>query len=378
MKLQIPTKTLLSALATLKPIAKPSTTHPILGNVAIGAEGESVTLTGTDMEKHLSIVLPCKVKEPGSTTIPATKLHDSLSKMRAPECSIEHIAIPKTLPTGEKITEHQITVRSGGAVTKLLGLGMEDMPQPIKTIGGQSVTIPAAKFASLLTKSLAHASSDKSRAILNSVFLVSRTGKLFIQSTDGRRAILCDSGIDFASDGAFIVPKESVPTMVALSTDGDVTLLMSPESLTIKTGDREFSTKLIEGNPPNFDNAIPKDRPLNITMNRAELTAIVEYAEIQTSEQSSAVKLVCDGKTMTATGASGKSGAEEFMNLNEDSAPVKKGSDNIEFAMNPQFLRDAMKALSEDEVTLEMANEMSAVVIQEDGIMVVLMPMRIG
>lgn len=365
MKISIPTKQLLAALATLKPIAKPSTTHPILGNVAIVAEGESVTLTGTDMEKQLSIVLSCKVKEPGSTTIPASKLHDSLSKMRAPECSIETTA------------KHETTVRAGTAVTKLLGLGMEDMPQPIEVSDSTSLTIPAVDFNRSMERALMFAHADPSSASLCSVILLARNGKLNAQATNRKACIICAFETPFTTDGAFVIPRESVPSMVKLATEGDVILTFGDSSLSVKTEGIEFRTKLIESNMPEFEQAYPKDRSQKITTNREELAGIVEYAEIQTSEVASYVILDCDGKTVTARGAK-STVTDGFMDMNEDSAKVKKGSAVIEVKVNPSYLRNALKCITGDDAVIELVDNITPVVIQEDGVRISICPMRIN
>lgn len=365
MKLTIPTKQLLAALATIKTIAKPSTTHPILSNVCITATAEGITLLGMDLEKQLTIDLPATVKKQGSTTLSCVKLHDSLAKARGADCQIE---------TNDA---HETTVRVGSAVTKLRGLAPEDMPQPIDASGGIVVHIPATTLAAHLTKSLVHSAIDKSKAILQSITAVSRDGKLNFQATDNKRAIMCNPEIDFATKDQFIIPKESVPPIITLATDGEIEMMFCEGALIVKSDNAFFATKLIEGRLPDFKTMLPNDLPVKITANREELIGIVEYAEVQTTELARRVALSCDGSKITAKGAGGviDSDKDTFMDMNEDAMQCAKGSSQIAFAVNPQSFRDSLKCFSGVDVTLEMVNEKQAIIIREPGIICMVMPM---
>lgn len=364
MKLQIPTKALVAALATMKTITKPSTTHAILSNVCITADKKGITLLGMDLEKQLSIRMECAVKQTGSTTLSCAKLHDSLAKARGADCAIE---------TNDK---HETTIRVGTAVTKLRGLPPEEMPQPIAAGESFSIHIPASKLNSLLAKSLLHSATDKTKAILLSVCARQRGGNLSFQATNRNRAIMCDTGIAFDSKDSFIIPKESVPVISNMATEGEVELCFSDGALTAKTENCSFTTKLIDGAMPDFERVFPKDSPLSITANRAEFVAVIEYAQVQSGSDLPKIKLTCDGKTLTAQGQGVNNNPEDaFFDTNEDTMPVGKDSAEISFNINPQFLRDSLKCMEGDTVKLEMTTSTAPIIIKEEGIICMICPM---
>ncbi len=367
MKLTIPSKLLLAALATIKPIAKPSTTHPIIGNVAISANKESVTLMGMDLEKQLVITLPCKVKEQGSTTMPCNRLHDWLSEVGSPECTID------------TTKNHESTIRAGTAVCKILGMAVEDMPPSISVGEGEGIMIDAKVFNSFMAKSLLHAHDQKERAILCSVELLSRNGKLNIQATNGQHAIMCATELGFEESTHFIVPRESVPALIAVATEGELELLFGENVLSVKTETCAFATKLIEGNPPNYDAVFPKELPLKITANRQELERIVRIAEKGTSEQASLIILSCDGSKLAAKGAVAVivTGNEGFFDMSEDYVKVKKGSAVIDVKCKPDYMRDALKCLEQDEVSIEFDENPRVVVMREPGVLIMICLMRL-
>lgn len=372
MKISIKTKVLAAALATIKTVAKPSTTHAILGNVQITATSSGITLLGTDLEKQLSITLECAVKEQGSTTVPCNKLHDSIAKARGQECVIE------------SNDAHEMTIRIGARpIAKIRGLDPSEMPQSIATIEGQSVKMEASKFSEALTKTLAHAGIDKSRAILCSVFAASDNGLLTFKSSDGRRGCIVQTNAIYESRDTSIIPRESIPAMAAIADSGEVEISFSESVMSVKSDNAEFATKLIEGNGAQMSRSISgsyeSDRPLKIEAAREEFIAVIEYAEIQTMADGKKVFISCDGSKLTARGAGGMSRPEDgdgiFMDMNEDEMAVSKGAAKISFATNPQFLRDSLKCLTGDKVTLEMVNSARPIVMQEPGITCIVMPM---
>lgn len=366
MKFSINTKLLIASLATLKPICKASTTYPILSNVCITADKENITLLGMDGEKQLSIRLACKVKETGATTLSCSRLYDSLIDSDAQDCVIE-------------TTKDQTTIRDGSAVSKILGLPVTDMVEQVKIGEGEGVMISAEKFNELMGFALLHSSQDETKALMNSVILLARNEKLNFQASDYKHAIICATELGFDETDKFIVPRDSVAPLVKIATEGDVELLFGENSMSVKTEGIEFRTKLLDGNIPEFEGAYPKERPLKITVSRKELERIVKRAEKGTSEQARYIILGCDGSKLVARGQGAviSNDTESFFDMNEDSTKVKKGSAVIEVKLNPVYLRDALKCMKGEEVTLEMVDNRMPVVIIEEGIRCSICPMKL-
>lgn len=364
MKFSLPTKQLLAALATLKPIAKPNTTHPILSNVCISASKDTITLLATDMEKQITITLPAKVGEPGSTTIPINKLHDSIAKMRNESCEVE------------SNDAQQTTVRAGRDVAKFLGLPPDEMPQPVKIENGTALHIAAETFNKALERCLRSAHTAPEEPILSSVIIVSRDGVLNFQSTNRKLAIICPSELAFDSKAFFVIPRDSIPAMMKLATDGELELLLGGDSLSVKSDNIEFRTKLIESERvPDFSVVFNQEKTGFITCNRNDLIGMIELAEVQVSELSQHIVLECDGKTLSIRGAKNANATKDEFDLNESDTKVKKGSMSIDLKLNPVFLKDAMKSLSGEDVKFEIASNTKPIVIQEKEVRCSLSPM---
>lgn len=363
MKITLPTKTLASALAQIRAVAKPSRDHAILGNVAFIAEKKMLRLIGTDLSCRLEITIPCTPKETGGITLNCASLSEWL-KIRSgdAECTIE------------TNNENVATIRAGKHVGTRPGLPIEDMPQWPETEGGaHQFAVPATLLKEALTKCLLQSSTDASRYALYAVSLVSRGGKLNIQASDGRREILFYTNIaaDFGNS-QFLIPKESVPMLASLAESGDVSFIGSESILTASTDSASFATKLIEGTAPDFEMVIPKDNNVKIIVEREEFIGELRTAETYMNEKSTGVKIACDGKEVTVRASGADIGA------GSGALDTKGKSGVAAFACNPIYLRDALAAFSEDEITLLVKDEISPILIKNNLITCVLMPLRIS
>ena len=76
MKFSIPREDLLPALQTVTGVVERRQTLPILSNLLLSINGESILLTTTDMEVELVAIIKKKLSEKGEATLPARKLLD--------------------------------------------------------------------------------------------------------------------------------------------------------------------------------------------------------------------------------------------------------------------------------------------------------------
>lgn len=364
MKLTLNSKLLATALLSLKSIAKPNGTHPELSNVVFKAEGETLTLIGMDLEKQLTIRIPCKVDKPGATTISCAKMSASVATLSDADLTIE---------TDDK---NQSKIKCAGYQALRPGLAVEDMPPFIESKDGVVVTIPIETLNAALKKSLlfcaTQVESVGSRAHLRSVQIVSSDGKLRIQGTAGPRVLLYQTVIEYDSKIQCFIPADSIPAMSSLSNIGDAKLSMSSEVVSAETDVATFSTRLIEGQIQDLAKVvIPTELPIKITANRVQLLDLIGRVSVDTSENARGVDVTSDGKKLTIR-------AQDGNDVSQDSMAVKKGSGKIAFGINPDFLRDALKCMDGDEVTIECKDEMTAIVLREGPITCVISPMKIG
>jgi len=81
MKLSIERNALMKALGHVQNVVERRNTIPILSNVLMSAEGNSVSLVATDLDIEMSEGTEADVSQPGQITAPAHTLYDIVRKL---------------------------------------------------------------------------------------------------------------------------------------------------------------------------------------------------------------------------------------------------------------------------------------------------------
>jgi len=369
MKLTISKEQIITGLQAVQNVVGARTTLPILSNVLLHAEGDRVAFTATDLDVTIASAVEAKVQKAGSTTLPVKKLFGIVRELGTPEIELE---------TDDK----QVTsIRSGSSFLKIHGLSAEEFPPLPKFKEDRKITLPQDKVRAMLKKTAFAISTDESRYVLNGIFISIKDHKMTMVATDGRRLALVDEEVDVPeqSHGEFIVPSKAVNELNRLLQDkGDVEIKYSENQASFQLKDDKGSgvlviTKLIEGNYPNYRQVIPAETKERVSLIREELLHALRRAEIMTSEKANSVKLHFGHNLLTITANSPEVGeARETIAINY------KGKE-MAIAFNPKYLIDALNALTNDEVFIDLIDELSPGVLKINGpFLYVVMPMRLS
>src|SRR6059058_6540482 len=132
-------------LQMVQNIVEPRQTLPILANVLLEADGESVRLTATDLEVGARVSVPAKVGSKGAITVSARKLAEIVKELPAAAVAL-------------RVTDTaSVSLRCAGATYKLVGLAPDDFP-PV-------VPASPASWVSLDGKTLRDVAPDELRSL---------------------------------------------------------------------------------------------------------------------------------------------------------------------------------------------------------------------
>ena len=279
MNLTIAKDQLLAGLQSVQNIVSTRTTLPILSNVLLHAEGSRLELTATDLDVTITSSVEATIKKGGATTVPVKKLFGIARELASSEIDLE---------VDDK---NFCSIRSGSSFFKIRGLGPEEFPPLPKFTDDKKVALPQEKIRGMLKKTYFAVSNDESRYVLNGIFFSLKEHKLTMVATDGRRLALVDEEVDLPanSQGEFIVPAKAVNELVRLLQDkGDVEINFSENQAAFALKDEKagltlVTTKLIEGNYPNYRQVIPGEAKERVSFGREELMHAFKRAEIMTS-----------------------------------------------------------------------------------------------
>jgi DNA polymerase-3 subunit beta len=224
------------------------------------------------------------------------------------------------------------------------------LPQPT----GDAVTLDAASLAAALNQVVRAASRDDARPILAGVLMTAEPAGLRLVATDSYRLALRDlPGTTLLSEGQHVlVPARALGELGRvlsgphLPDSGQVTLRLGHDQASFEVGGVRVTTRLIEGEFPNYRQLVPSGYPNRLVVGKEPLLDAVRRVKLLAREATPIrLSLRPDGLELTAV-------THDVGQAREDLDAKYEGSEMV-VAFNPEFLIDGVEATPGDEVVLE-------------------------
>lgn len=371
MKLTIERAALMRSLNHVQSVVERRNTIPILSNVLFKADGDSLSMTTTDMDLEINESVAAKVERPGATTTPAHTLHDIVRK----------------LPDGAEVTlevdasGNSMTVKAGRSTFKLSCLPTSDFPEIGNAQLPSSFTIPAAELRNLIDRTKFAMSTEETRYYLNGIYVhavdVDGVKILRAVATDGHRLARFEMPLPEGSDGmqGVIVPRKTINELRKLLDEAadSIKVSLSESKIRFSFDHIELTSKLIDGTFPNYEQVIPTKNDKIVEVNAKVFSNAIDRVSTISDGKSRAVKIALNGKTMTLSANSPEAGsATEDLEVNSN--------DNMEIGFNARYLLDITSQLQGDGCRITLADSASPTIIQDaadSSALYVLMPLRV-
>jgi DNA polymerase-3 subunit beta len=364
MKFSVTKEKLLEGLQQVQNVVSTRTTLPILSNVLLQADGSEVHLTTTDLDVGVRGSCEAQVDKEGATTLPARRLFNIVRELPSSEIQIDVDG------------KNAASIRSGQSFFKILGLPEEEFPPLPKFEDAKIVTIRQKDLRDGLRKTSYAISTDETRYVLNGILFSFKDNKLTLVATDGRRLAMVEIELEFprSHEADIIIPTKAVTELQRLLTDdGDAKVSMGNGQIAFDLSKTLLVSKLIEGNYPNYRQVIPAEAKERVKLERETFLNSLRRVSLLASDKSNSIKLNFGKNNIDITANTPEVGEAK------ESLPVQYKGRDFSIAFNPEFLMAPLRALTEDEVFLDLIDEMSPGVLKiQTPFLYVLMPMRIS
>ena len=256
MKISVERAVLLKAVGQAQSVVERRNTIPILANVLIEAEGDSVSFRATDLDIEVVDKATAVVERAGATTVSATTLHEIVRKL--PDGAL--VALTDDGASG------RLTVEAGRSNFSLATLPKEDFPVMASSEYQSNFSADAPVLRRLFDKSKFAISTEETRYYLNGVYMHVSDGDggkvLRCVATDGHRLARIDADLpDGAADmPGVIVPRKTVAELRKLLDDDDMKIAVSVSETKVRfaTPDITLTSKVIDGTFPDYTRVIPQ------------------------------------------------------------------------------------------------------------------------
>ena len=361
MKLTIERAALLRSLAHVQNVVERRTTIPILSNVKLAADADSLGLTATDMDLSLVAHEPAQVTRRGTITVAAHTLFDIVRK----------------LPDGS-----EVTVRAARSVFNLPSLPADEFPAIGEEQLGVQFTIGSAELARLIDKTRFAISTEETRYYLNGIHVHATKGgatsMLRGVATDGHRLARVELALPDGAEQipAIIIPRKTVTEVRRLidSIGGEVEVGVSPTRIQFAFDRALLVSRLIDGTFPDYERVIPTANEKLAVFQRKEFASAVDRVATISTDKARAVKLGFDDGAVKISAVSAETGrAEEVHDVDYD-------GDGLEIGFNARYILDMLQEIDGETVRFEMASAAAPTVARDPSdasTLYVLMPMRV-
>lgn len=325
---------LLEALTAAASVALTRTPKPILECVRLTAEADGLTLTAYDQEVGLRYqTRQVEVTEPGEALVHTGRL---VSVVR--ESSDETMTL--------EVMDESLHVRGRDSHFQIVGKDPREFPPVAGPEGDPQWVLKVGELKSAVEKTLFAAARESTRYAINGVLWQKTDNRVRLVATDGRRLAMSHASLEKAAgdDVEAIVPGKALGLLSRLHFDADESMdvRITSNQIFLRTESVTISSVLVEGNFPKWEDVVPRDNELVLTIGSETLLSAVRRASLLANVESKGIRMSLKGSTLTLSSRSADQGEAEVRVEEVD----YKGAD-MEIGFNPEFLIDALKVCDE-------------------------------
>ena len=311
--------------------------------------GHGLSLTGYNMETAITYTVEAEVADPGECILPAKLFGDIVRRL--PEG-------PVTVVVDDN---YKVSIRAGYASFTISAESADDYPELPDVGSGRAIKIPQNKLKELISGTIFAVSENQGRPI--------HTGVKFEVTEDAITAVAVD-GFRLARrtfhpeeptgrELSFVVPAAGLKEVEKILTDTEdmAAFTLGTKHILFQTGNATLVCRLLEGDFLDWRRVVPSNCPVKLVANVGDLASSVERVGLIVSEKyKSPVRCtfsnqVLNMRTSTTIGAA------------EDRCAIAGDGKELEIGFNVRYLADALRVVPSEEVTLELTNGLSPIVL---------------
>ena len=325
--------------ATLGVVEKRQTL-PILSNVLLEVDENSLNLTATDLESEISTTSTISnFKSGGKTTAPARKLNDLCRLL--PDLTEIHLFLD-----GDNL---KIETESGKY--NISTLSSEDFPVFELEEAKSQINISSKNLKSIITNTSFAMGNQDWRHYLNGLYLLVDDKSITAVASDAHRlafeSATLNEAISESIDG--IVPRKSINQIGKLVGDDEsknVVIKLGQTSIAINVGGTTFVSKLIEGKYPDYEQVIPNGEGSLLMVDRKMFSESLSRVSVLSSEQYKGVKFLTKENSLHISANNpAKEQAEENL------ACEYKGKE-IDVGYNVNYIQEILSTINSDKIEI--------------------------
>jgi DNA polymerase-3 subunit beta len=378
MKFIVSSTDLLSHLQAISRVINSKNSLPILDNFLLQLEGNTLTMTASDIETTLITSMEVETAEGnGKVAVASRLLLDTLREFSEQPLSFNindsNLAMVITSPNGS----YNFIGQNGDEYPRLPQL-QED---------ARTLTLDVRSLLGGISKTLFCTADDELRPVMNGVFFDIAADRLTLVATDAHKLVRYktkhSSSTIVEGDEAvsFILPKKPATMLknILPKESGEVQINFDKKNAYFKLANYTMICRQVEGRFPNYNAVIPTTNPYKIIIDRATLLNAMKRVSVFANQASNLVKLAFADNTIliSAQDIDFSISAEETITCQFTGEPIKIG-------FKSSFLIEILGNINASDIVMELSDASRAGLIlpfeneKDEEILMLLMPMLLN
>lgn len=343
-------------------------TIPALEGLLVEASANEAVISGYNLKTGIRTRFDAVITEGGSIVLNAKLFGDIIRKMPDDTVSFE---------CGDDL---MVRLNCGMSSFSIMGTSPEDYPELPSVDTLERIKVEEGVLKELISETLFAVSTNETRPIHTGSLFEIENGVLTVVSVDGFRLALrrekldCDNGEKIS----FVAPGSALSEVERIAGDSEdiAEICLGEKHIMFAIGSTELISRRLEGEFLDYNKSIPASGKINLTVNRRELSGIIERISLLISEKyKSPVRCkFTDGSVRVSTAtALGKA---------VDECEIEGDGENLEIGFNNRYLLDAFKAAPADKLRLQLSSPVAPCVIlpedeEDKSFVYLILPVRI-
>ena len=329
--------------------------------------GHDLSLTGYNMETAITYNVEAEVSDSGECILPAKLFGDIVRRL--PEG-------PVTVVVDEN---YKVSIRAGYASFTISAECADDYPELPDVNSGRPIRIPQNKLKELIGGTIFAVSENQGRPIHTGVKFEVADNTVSAIAVDGfrlaRRTYHCEEATGRTL--SFVVPAQGLKEVEKILQDSEdfVSFTLGSKHILFQMGSATLICRLLEGEFLDWRRVVPTNCPVKLVANVSDLASSVDRVGLIVSEKyKSPVRCVFSNqvllmRTNTTIGAA------------EDRCSIAGDGKELEIGFNVRYLAEALRVIPSEEVTMELTNGLSPIVLtpvdEKEDYAYMILPVRI-
>lgn len=331
MKLTCTQENLMRGVSQAAPIAGRNSQLPILQNILLQVQHNTLSLITTDLEIGVKSVVGGKMDQEGSCVIPAKRFLEYVQQL------------PKTSPVTLEKKEGRVFVSTKGFKAQFLSADPDEYPLLPQSSAEGDVVVSGAMFCGALNQILFSAAKEETRPEIRSVYIVWKDGGIHMAATDSFRLAEYTAILPSSPDFSLLLPLASAQEVIRLFNNQDeVNITLHDNYVSFESGDIQLTSRLVDGQYPKYEDIIPTSHTTHIQIEKDDFLRALKTLSVFLPKESRRVSLSIrpgDGE-MIAQVVGGEMGQGEVV-LN-----IEGDGEDVDVLMNIQYLMDGIAHFS--------------------------------